>query len=142
MMRIKYFPVTVMVFFLLSVFSFGVFSAEDELWLEGTAYDSKNPKASVAVINGKFLKTGDKLGNYQVVEVAANWVRVSDIKTGKERDVYIRGVAPPPIAEGAPGQRCSAPPAWSWLSSKSPLVIRKRSEPPKTALLRALRRGE
>ena len=99
MIGMKYFkPAVVLSLFLFS-FGLSAFSADDDLWLEGTSYEPNNPKASVAVINGAFLKVGDKFQNYQVVEIASNWVRVSNIETGKEKELYVRGAAPPPSAE-------------------------------------------
>ena len=80
--------------FFLQVHSFLLSASDDELRLEGVAYESASPKESIAVINGNFLKTGDEIAGYRVIQVSENSVRLSKLADSSERELQITGKEP------------------------------------------------
>lgn len=89
-------------------------SSADELHVEGISYEAQNEAASIAVVNGQFLKEGDTTGRYKVVKIGSNVVRVRDEQNGAESELNITGSAPktemPQEAPAAPAAPVENPP--------------------------------
>lgn len=76
--------------------------SSEDLRVEGIMYDDTNPDNSVAVIYGNFVKKGDTVSGYKVVEVKQNSVRVAS-EAGQESEVGILGGGGMAAASGASG---------------------------------------
>lgn len=74
-------------------------SAYEELRVEGISYEAANPKASVAVVNGAFLKAGDTYQDYEILNVTHSTVRVKDLRDGSNYVLHITGGAAPKAEE-------------------------------------------
>lgn len=64
-------------------------SAQNDLRVEGISHEPSNSKASIAVVNGKFLKEGDQYQGYRVLQITPGAIRVSNIKSGTEHSLSI-----------------------------------------------------
>ena len=104
MKRIKY---VVLVAGLLFFSVFGLVQpsfAEEDLYLEGIAYEPEKPSESMAVINGNLLKQGDQYQNYRVLEVKSNFVRLAKLDGSGERELRVIGGIHQPAQTRAPVQ--------------------------------------
>jgi len=66
-------------------------SAYEDLHVEGISYEAANPKESVAVVNGVFLKAGDSYQEYKVLNVTHSTVQVEDLRDGSDYLLNITG---------------------------------------------------
>ncbi len=73
----------------------------EDLRLEGVVYDSANPKESLAVLNGEFVKAGEKVGDYKVVKVEPQSALLIHATTGEERLLDVSAKSAQPKPEGA-----------------------------------------
>ncbi len=71
----------------------------DQLYLEGTMYDTKNPKDSIAMINGQPYKVGDAAGEYVVTDIYANGVKLKHASTGEEKSLVVGEDESKPLPE-------------------------------------------
>lgn len=77
-------------------------NAADQPYLEGTMYDTKNPKDSVAMINGQPYKAGDVIGEYVVADIYANGVKLKRTSTGEEKSLVVGEDESKPLPESTP----------------------------------------
>ena len=74
----------------------------DQPYLEGTMYDTKNPKDSIAMINGQPYKVGDAVGEYVVADIYANGVKLKRTSTGEEKSLVVGEDESKPLPERTP----------------------------------------
>ena len=88
--------------FLILAFSFPAIAGElADMRLEGVVLDESAPENSVAILNGEFIKTGQKAGHYQVLEIAPQSVYLLDEQTGEKHWVETSGRKVEPVPEAA-----------------------------------------
>ena len=74
-------------------FSFSPAYAQD-IRIEGIMVDTANPENSVVIINGEFLKKGDLVKRYRVLEVQAGSVAFLDEESGSKEWLSVEAVIP------------------------------------------------
>lgn len=74
----------------------GFLFAQENLRLEGVVED-KNPSQSLAIINGQPYQNGDKVGEFQITQIAANQTTLRD-PGGKEITLLVKAAEPVPVA--------------------------------------------
>lgn len=75
----------------LLIFAPTLHAATDDLRLEGVMMDTGNSANSIAVLNGSFVKQGDKVEGYLVKSVQPNAVWLVEEKTGAEKRIEVKG---------------------------------------------------
>ena len=81
--------VVFILFFPLSPFFLTPLFAANDLHVEGVMADDANPSETFAIVNGEPVKAGDFVGDYKIIEISQDSIRVKHSVTGEESVVML-----------------------------------------------------